>query len=124
MIERALDEDNIIQVVSTGAATRADIDEHYSSLRELIATLRSRGSPIRVLSDQTRADRLAHADNLYLREQIERTYRPGDRLALLMATNDDKIYARTVLGTTNFAVFESRIAAEMWLMEPSLRPPC
>lgn len=124
MIERSVDdEDGIIFVVSVGEATREDIDVHYDALRDLIATMRAAGRPIRVLSDQTRAVRLSCDLNLHIKAQIERTFRPGDRVALLMASDDDKRYARTILGTTDYAVFTSRIAAELWLMEPALPPP-
>lgn len=123
MIERTIDDGGVIQVVSVGEATRADIDIHYDALRDMIAALRAEGRPIRVLSDQTQATRLSETLNLYLKEQIERTYRPGDRLALLMRSEGDKMYARGVLGVQDYAVFESRIAAEIWLMEPTLKPP-
>lgn len=123
MITRIIDADGVIQVVSVGKATRSEIDDHYRNLRDIIATLRAEGKPVRVLSDQTRAVRLSDDTNLYLKEQIERTYQPGDRLALLMPSQQDKLYARSVLGVTTYAVFESRIAAEIWLAEPTLPPP-
>jgi hypothetical protein len=124
MIQRSVDpEDGIIMVVSIGEATRADIDEHYDALRRMIAELRAEGRPVRVLSDQTRADWLSDELNQHIRSQIERTYLPGDRLALLLASPDRKLAVREVLGVTDYAVFDSRLAAEIWLMEPALRPP-
>lgn len=124
MIERSIDPvDNIIHVVSIGAATRADIDAHYAAMRGLIATMRAEEKPIRVLSDQTNATRLPEELNQHIKALMESLYQPGDRVALLMATNDDKMYVRSVLGTAEYAAFDSRIAAEMWLMEPALKPP-
>lgn len=124
MITRSVDaQDGIIVVVSIGVATRADIDTHYDELRDMIAHIRAAGDPVRVLSDQTQAMRLDDATNQYIKSQIERTFRAGDRVALLMATTNDKMYVRSILGTAEYGVFNSRIAAEMWLMEPHLQPP-
>lgn len=124
MIERSVDEaDGIIFVRSTGEATRDDIDAHYVALRAMIAGMRGAGRPVRVLSDQTRATWLSDELNRHIKRQIEHTYQPGDRVALLMPDCDAKAYARELLGTTHYAVFTSRIAAEMWLMEAAVRPP-
>lgn len=124
MIERSVDPvDDIIHVVSVGEASRADIDAHYDAMRALVATMRAEERTIRVLSDQTRAIRLPEELNQHIKTLMESLYQPGDRVALLMASSDDKMYVRSVLGTAEFAAFDSRIAAEMWLMEPALKPP-
>lgn len=124
MITRNLDaQSGIIFVKSVGLATRDDINGHYDQLRLMIAQLREAGRPVRVLSDQRRAVRLPHQLNLLIKDQIEQTYRSGDRLALLMNTVADQQYARSVLGTVRYAVFTSPIAAEIWLTEANLKPP-
>lgn len=124
MIERGIDpEDGIILVTSVGEATRADIDEHYERLREMIADTRAAGQTVRVLTDHTRATRLSDELNHHIRAQMERTFAPEDRVALLMRTGEDKEYARRVLGLEQFGVFESRVAAEIWLMEEGIAPP-
>lgn len=124
MITRAIDEpDGIIIVRSVGAATWQDLDSHYTLMRALIAQMRLAQRPIRVLSDQRMATRLPLDLNLHIKHQIERTYEPGDRLALLMRTEEDQRYAREILGVMNWAVFHSRHAAEIWLMQADQRPP-
>lgn len=124
MITRTIDQrDGIIMVASIGEATRAEIDAHYDELRRMIAAIRASGKPIRVLSDQTQATWLSDDMNRHLRSQIERTYQAGDRLAVLMPTAGKKLSARELLGAGEYGVFDSRVAAEIWLMEPSLRPP-
>lgn len=116
-------DDGIIQVVSVGEASRAEINAHYEALRKLIAEFRAAGRPVRVLSDQTRAVRLSDELSYHLKSQIERTYGANDRLALVMGSEPDRAYAKGVLGVATYAVFESRMAAEMWLMEPAMKPP-
>lgn len=123
-ITRTVDEpDGIIVVVSTGKASRKSIDEHYDYLRILIAKMRNAGRPVRVLSDQRRAVRLTHEMNQHIKDQIARTYLKGDRLALLMNSTEDQAYVRQILGGVQHAVFVSKIAAEIWLMEPDQRAP-
>lgn len=124
MITRTVDEpDGIIIVQSFGAASLQDLNDHYTSLRALIADMRRGKRPIRVLSDQRQAVRLSHELNLHIKRQIESTYQAGDRVALLMRTEEDQQYAREVLGVTNWAVFKSHHAAEIWLMQADQQPP-
>ena len=124
MITRKVDEpDGIIIVQSLGSADMEDLDNHYASLRALIAEMREAKRPIRVLSDQRQATRLGHELNLHIKAQIERTYKPGDRVALLMKTEEDQRYAREILGVVDWAVFNSRHAAEIWLVQIDQKPP-
>ena len=116
MIRREVDpDDGIIFVTSDGAATRADIDEHYDALRLLIAEMREAGRPVRVLSDVTSSPRQAADVETHILAQMGRTFRSGDRVALL-AGQGDNAYVRTLLANVDVATFSSRLPAEMWLL--------
>jgi hypothetical protein len=124
MIKRTVDErDGIIFVTGTGIWTRTDVDDHYAALRQLIDHMRRDGRLVRVLSDITKAVRQSSEIEIHIREHIDRTYRPGDRVAILVADADDKMYVRGLLGHADVAAFSSQITAEIWLMEPALKRP-
>jgi anti-sigma factor RsiW len=124
MIERSVDgKDGIIFVRGSGLWSHAEVDAHYDELRALIAGLRAQGRPVRVLVDVTDAAQQSDTRENYVRAQIERTYRPGDRVAMLVAGGEVKQHVRSVLNGTLVAIFISQIAAEMWLMEEGLPPP-
>ncbi|MDO7843735.1 hypothetical protein [Sphingomonas immobilis] len=124
MIERHLErQDGIIFVRGKGDWSRGELDAHYDELRVLIAGIRAQGRPVRVLADVTEAMPQSASRERYIRTQIERTYRPGDRVAIVVASAAVKQHVRDALTGTLVATFISRIAAEMWLMEAELEPP-
>lgn len=52
MFQRAFEEpDRIIVVTATGEVMRAEVDQHYDALREMIAPMPAAGRPIRALGD-------------------------------------------------------------------------
>jgi hypothetical protein len=117
MIEREWDEDaGIIYVSGTGAWSEAAIDAHYEALRGMIANLRCKGRPVRVLSDVSQAPRQGYAREEHILGQMRRTFQPGDRFALVTADAADKAYVRSILGGLEVGVFASKLPAEMWLL--------
>ena len=124
MITREVDErDSIIFVRGSGAWTRAEVDEHFRALRRLIQDMRIADRPVRLLSDVTLAERQSPELEAHIKRQHDQTYKPGDRVALLVRDLDDKQHARAALGLADVAVFNSQLAAEMWLVEDSLKRP-
>jgi hypothetical protein len=124
MIDRRFDErDGIITVTGSGIWTVAEIDRHFEQLRRMIADLRAAGRPIRVLSDVTLAQRQSPEIEAHIRMQHDRTYRAGDRVAMLAVGIDERNYLRSILGDAEIAAFSSVLAAEMWLVEDSLQKP-
>ena len=124
MIERDLsDPDGIITVRSSGDWTRAEIDEHFAALREIIASRRRNGDPIRVLSDLSSACTDDMGINDHILDECHRTYQPGDRVAILTPGPSSKRWLRERLRGSEVAAFSSRLPAEMWLMADDLPPP-
>jgi len=117
------DEDGIILVNATGTWDEQDVDRHYDELRREIFVRRKNGSPILLLSDVSQAKRQAPAVERRALWQIERTFEPGDRVAILVADADDKNYVRRLLGGAELAAFSSKIAAQMWLLYEGLEAP-
>ncbi|QUT05157.1 hypothetical protein KFK14_19475 [Sphingobium phenoxybenzoativorans] len=117
------DEDGIILVTATGAWNEHDVDQHYEALRLEIAARRETGLPILLLSDVTQAKRQAPAVERRTMWQIEQTFAPGDRLAVLVTDADDKAHVRGLLGKADMAAFSSKIAAQMWLLYEGLEAP-
>lgn len=117
MIERVWDEESgIIYVSASGAWADTDVDEHYEALRGMIDGLRRAGRPIRVLSDITQAPRQGYSREEHILAQMRRTFRPGDRVAMVTAGADDKAYVRSIVTGVDVAVFASKLPAEMWLL--------
>lgn len=117
MIERIFDDDTgIIYVTGRGVWNRQAVDVHYASLRGMIDDLRSRGAPIRVLSDVSAAPRQDHDLERHILGQISRTFQERDRFAILTADMADKAYARASAGHANIMVFASKLPAEQWLL--------
>ena len=117
MIERMFDpEVGIIYVTGTGVWDRTAVDAHYEALRLMVGELRAAGDPIRVLSDVSAAERQDLAIERRILEHVERTFRSGDRFAVLAGDMADKVYIRGLLGPADFGVFASRIPAEQWLL--------
>lgn len=117
------DPDGIIFVHATGLWSIADVDRHYTHLGLIIADRRRNGLPIRILSDVTEAQRQTRETETRILEHMERTYRPTDRVAILVADVADKMYVRARLGRAIVGVFSSQLPAEMWLMSDDLQPP-
>lgn len=117
------DEDGIILVTATGAWSERDVDEHYGELRRAIATRREAKLPILILSDVTQAERQIAAVERRILWQIEQTFQPGDRVAMLVADAEDKAHVRGLLGAADMAAFSSKIAAQMWLLYEGLEAP-
>jgi hypothetical protein len=116
-IERRFDpEVGIIYVTGTGRWDRESVDDHYAQLRSMIAELRATDIPIRVLSDVSSARRQDPDLERHILGQIEKTFREGDRFALLTADMTDKAHVRGLIGKADFGVFASRIPAEQWLL--------
>jgi hypothetical protein len=123
MFQRSVDDqDDIIFVSATGIWDRTEIDRHYAELGRLVADRRTAGKPIRVLIDLTKSPRQAPETEAYVKGKIGGIYQAGDRVATLVAS-DDKSYMRATLGLVEVATFSSRLPAEIWLMEPSLKRP-
>lgn len=123
MIRRELEKiDGIITVIATGQWTAADVTEHFSKLRELISARRDAGLPVRVLSDMSLAQRQSSDIETMILEEIEDTFREGDRVAHLVADQPARVHIRTVLKSVAIPAFCSRIAAEMYLMS-DMSPP-
>ncbi|PXA87566.1 hypothetical protein DMC47_31695 [Nostoc sp. 3335mG] len=117
MIEREWDDDTgIIYVSGTGEWSEADIDAHYEALRGMIARLRDEGRPIRVLSDVAQAPRQGYSREEHILGQMRRTFRTGDRMALVTADAATKDYVRSIVGGLDIGVFASKLPAEMWLL--------
>jgi hypothetical protein len=124
MITRSFDErDGIITVKATGRWTRAEVDDHFSELRRLIEPIRAAQRTVLLLSDVTEAERQAPELEQHIRLQQDRTFRAGDRIAILTGSMDDKAHVRSVLGAAEMATFSSRLPAEMWLVETDLKRP-
>ncbi|WP_070154078.1 hypothetical protein [Sphingobium phenoxybenzoativorans] len=117
------DEDGIILVTATGAWSEREVDQHYEELKWEIAARREKGLPILLLSDVTRAERQSAAVEQRTMWQIGQTFQPGDRVAVLVADADDKAHVRGLLGAADMAVFNSKIAAQMWLLYEGLEAP-
>lgn len=123
MFTRAFnDQGDTIEVVATGVWSRDEIDRHYDALEHMIDQLRTVGQPVRVLIDMTESERQAPEVEGYVRAKVDRIYRAGDKVAVLVA-GEDKQYMRTTLADADVATFSSRLPAEMWLFVPSLKKP-
>lgn len=123
MITRTIEEpDGIILVDSSGAWTAAEVDAHFFALGTMIEEFRAAGRSIKVLSDITRAERQTPPIERLIRAYQQKLYRPGDRVALLVRPND-KPHVIGLLGHAEVATFNSRLAAEMWLVTLDLRKP-
>lgn len=124
MIERHIeDRDGIIFVKASGVWTRGEVDAHYDALRRIIDAYREALRPIRILSDITAAERQSPDIESHIRDQMDQTYRPGDRVALLVASAADQQHVRGLLGAAAMGTFVSPMAAEIWLMSEELAPP-
>ncbi|MBA2935033.1 hypothetical protein HZF05_13105 [Sphingomonas sp. CGMCC 1.13654] len=124
MIERVWDEETgIIYVSGLGEWTQADVDDHYSALRRMIGDLRREGKPIRVLSDISQATRQGYAREEHILTQMRRTFRAGDRVAMVTAGASDKAYVRSIVTGLDIAVFASKLPAEMWLLLDEVGAP-
>lgn len=117
------DPDGIIFVHATGVWTIADVDRHYNHLTLILDDRRRKGLPIRILSDVTEAERQTPDIEARILWHMDRTYRPTDRVAILVANVADKLYVRARLGKAIVAAFSSQLPAEMWLMSDDLQPP-
>ena len=121
MIERRWDPDaEIIFVTATGAWTIATVEEHYAALRVMIDDLRRQDKAVRILSDVTNAERQNDAIEANILDQMARTFRPGDRVAILTGGAEDQQYVRSKINGVDVAVFSSRLPAEMWLVTETL----
>jgi hypothetical protein len=75
-----------------------------------------------VLSDLTKAVQQSAEIEDRIQAGNDKTFRNGDRVAVLAGNVADKMLLRSVAGAL-FAIFSSRIAAEIWLMESQLARP-
>lgn len=117
MIDRFIDErTGIIHVTGQGVWTREDIDQHFAMLRQLILSVRYTGRPVRVLSNIVGARRQSPEVEARIKEQMARTYRAGDRVAILTANNLAKLQVRAIIGDAEIGLFCSPLAAETWLL--------
>lgn len=121
MIERIVDDETgIIVVRAVGIWTREAVDTHYSALRAMIGGMRGKGRPVRLLSDVSGASRQSSQIETHIRWQMERTFRAGDRIAILAGTAEDKATLLDLVDLPPIAVFHSRVAAESWLLADDL----
>jgi hypothetical protein len=111
-------------IVVTAAAnwTRPELDDHFTQLQRAIQRFRAAGKPVRVLSDLTEAVPPSADIAKRIRRGNESTFREGDRVAVLTGNHTDKMLLRSMAGPM-FAVFSSRIAAEIWLVNDELPNP-
>jgi hypothetical protein len=117
MIDRYIDErTGIIHVTGQGIWTREAVDQHYAMLRQLILSVRYTGRPVRVLSNIVGAKRQTPEVEARIKEQMARTYRVGDRVAILTANNLAKLQVRAIIGDAEIGLFCSPLAAETWLL--------
>jgi hypothetical protein len=121
MIERNFDDQTgIIVVRAIGIWSREAVDAHYNALRSMIGGMRGQGRPIRLLSDVSGATRQSRQIETHIKWQMERTFRPGDRIAILAADEKVKATLLELVDLPPIAVFHSRIAAESWLLADDL----
>jgi hypothetical protein len=121
MIERNFDaETGIIFVRGVGIWSREAVDTHYNALRAMIGGIRGRGQPVRLLSDVSGATRQNNQIETHIKWQMERTFRRGDRIAILAADAAMKESLLQLVDLPPIAVFHSRIAAESWLLADDL----
>jgi hypothetical protein len=124
MTERRVDEsdDDFIVVSAPKKWTELELDIHFTQLQDAIQRSRVAGKPVRVLSDLTKAAKPSKQIENRIRLGNESTFRQGDRVAVLTANDTDKMLLRSMAGVL-FAVFSSRIAAEIWLVNDELPRP-
>jgi ATPase subunit of ABC transporter with duplicated ATPase domains len=121
MIERNVDDETgIIVVRAVGIWTREAVDTHYNALRAMIGGMRGKGRPVRLLSDVSGASRQSNQIETHIRWQMERTFRPGDRIAILAGNAEDKATLLDLVDLPPVAIFHSRVAAESWLLADDL----
>lgn len=124
MIERDLsDTDGIIIIRSSGRWTPLELSTHFDALRSIIEHKRNDGEPIRVLSDVTAAGVQEDGIGALILAEFRKTYRRGDRVAILAVDASTKMVVRQMLQDFDMAAFNSRLPAEMWLMTDDLPPP-
>jgi hypothetical protein len=117
MIDRSVDDETgIILVRAEGLWSRAAVDTHYNALRAMIGAIRAAGRPVRILSDVTAAPRQPGQIETHIKWQMERTFRAGDRVAILAGTAADKATLLQQKAMPAIGIFQSRIAAEIWLL--------
>lgn len=116
MIEREFDEaTGLVHVRGTGAWSFKDIEEHFTALRALIADVRAAARSIRVISDVSFGHRQAAWVEEYILDQMARTFRSGDRVAFIAASQADVDHLRSLATGVDVGCFTSGEAAEQWL---------
>jgi hypothetical protein len=107
----------VIQITAQGFFDVETLRIHFDELEYILRKWRMLGKPIRVLVDAVNLLPYAPAVQTVFHESIQRVYAPGDRVAVLVASNLMKMQVRRALnqGELN-AYFVSSTAAMTWLM--------
>jgi hypothetical protein len=121
-IDLLSDPDGIMAIFASGQWELVDVDLLYRNLRIELSRRRAHGRPIRILFDITEALRPSEAVAARTLWQMQRTFQPSDRVAILTNDIDQKKRLRLLLESTNVAVFSSKLPSEMWLTSDIDRP--
>jgi hypothetical protein len=117
LIEREFDDaTGLILVRGTGQWSFKDVEDHYAMLREMIASVRAGGRPIRILSDVTQGIRQASWVEEYVVDHMSRALRQGDRIAFVVGSDEDRDHLRRLGAVVDLNCFISRKAAQHWLL--------
>jgi hypothetical protein len=88
----------------------------FSAYGAEIAAIRDTGLPLRVIADVRESAVQSEEVAQFILERVSTLYRPGDRVALIVATSMLKAQLRAVLPPGIHEYFLSGDAAEKWVM--------
>ncbi|TZG24607.1 hypothetical protein FYJ91_18460 [Sphingomonas montanisoli] len=115
-----IDEDHIPGIVCMmveGFYDAETLARHFDDNAEFVSRWRARGKPIRVLIDANNLQPHTPVNQAFVMRSFERIYRPGDRVAIMVASSLVKMQMRR---THSFGeiiqFFVSEQSATTWLM--------
>jgi hypothetical protein len=107
----------IIRGTAIGFWSVQQVDAHFTALDRCVRALHHRGLTVSVIVDM-RASAPAQSQEVSMRLKAGVTgiYRPGDRVAMVLATSLAKMQLRRILDSEYHEFFLSLSAAEKWAL--------
>lgn len=105
----------VINVVGIGLWSEDVIKCHFASLVDILSNVRATKIPVRVLSDLREAAVQAPEIAQRIAAFTAQAYRPGDRIAILVASSLVKMQMRRSVNNQDTMAFLSPSAAQTWL---------
>jgi hypothetical protein len=106
---------NIIRVLGRGLWSERYARAHFEELEWTLQRTRATRAPVRVLVDIREAAVQTPETTQCLADATDRLYKPGDRIAIVVASSLLKLQMRRATNASIHEIFISLNAAETWL---------